>query len=389
MTGRLELPPDGAQHFALFAHCFTCSKDAAAASRISRALARGGIGVLRFDFTGLGNSEGDFANENFSSNVQDLVAAADALREHRAAPSLLIGHSLGGAAVLAAAHLIPEAVGVVTIGAPADPDHVKQILRDDLDTIEREGRGRVVLAGREFTIEKQFLEDLDQHRMSESIHRLGKALLIFHSPSDTIVPIDEARRIYQNAVHPKSFISLDKADHLLSKRMDSEYVATTLAAWATRYLEEREEEVEALPRGTVCVETLAGKFTQRVRAGRHALLADEPIAVGGDDLGPSPYDLLLAALGACTSMTLSMYAERKKWPLEQVSVELHHDRIHSEDCRDCEDDRTGMIERLSRVITLIGPLDDAQRARLVEIANKCPVHKTLRAHPHISTVLTE
>ena len=386
LAARLERPDGNApcHHLALFAHCFTCSKDIAAASRISRALVEQGLGVLRFDFTGLGNSEGDFANTNFSSNVQDLVSAANHLRSTHKAPALLVGHSLGGAAVLAAADQIPEAKGVITIGAPSTPKHVEHLLTGKLEEIQTQGEAEVKLAGRTFTIKRQFLEDLAEQRMSEKIRALGKALLILHSPIDAVVHIDEARRIYQLALHPKSFISLDDADHLLSRPADARYVGQMIAAWAARYLPEPERP-EAEDAAQVVVQTASGKFTQTVHAGRHHFLADEPKRYKGDDLGPSPYDLLLAGLGACTSMTMKMYAERKGWPLQSARVTLSHDRIHAKDCEDCEE-REGQIERISRKIQLEGPLDEAQRKRLMEIADRCPVHRTLRSHPHIRTV---
>ncbi len=388
LAARFERPDGDAPcaHIALFAHCFTCSKDIAAASRISRALVQEGFGVLRFDFTGLGNSDGDFANTNFSSNVQDLVSAATYLEQHHRAPALLVGHSLGGAAVLAAAEHIPSAKGVITIGAPSTPQHVQHLLTSKLEEIQSEGQAEVMLAGRRFTIKKQFLEDLAEQRMAEKIRRLNKALLIFHSPVDEIVPVDEARRIYQLALHPKSFISLDTADHLLSKPADARYVGRQIAAWASRYLP-APPDAEATE--DVVVQTAAGKFTQSVSAGVHRFVADEPTRVGGDDLGPSPYDLLLAALGTCTSMTLKMYADRKKWPLQSVRVSLKHDRIHAKDCEDCGEDREGQIERITRVLELEGPLDEAQRARLKEIADRCPVHRTITHNPHISTKLED
>ena len=387
LAGLLELPDDPPRAFALFAHCFTCSKDIAAASRISRALVADGIAVLRFDFTGLGNSDGDFANTNFSSNVQDLVAAAEALGREHEAPSLLIGHSLGGAAVLAAASDIESAVAVATIGAPADPTHVQHLFAEDLETIEREGRAKVTLAGREFTIAKQFVDDLHAHSADEQIRGLKKALLIMHSPIDELVSVDEARKIFEAARHPKSFVSLDDADHLLTRPRDSAYVARTIAAWASRYIGEAapaESNASSLPPGEVRVRTDTGKFAQRVTMGAHELIGDEPEKVGGDDRGPTPYDLLLAALGTCTSMTLSMYARRKSWPLESVTVDLKHERIHAKDCEECEE-KDGKIERITRTLTMTGPLDEAQKERLVEIADKCPVHRTLEGHPKIVT----
>ncbi len=390
LSGRLERPLQGTSRYALFAHCFTCSKDIAAASRISRALVAQGIAVLRFDFTGIGNSEGDFANTNFSSNVQDLVQAAQRLEEVAQAPQLLIGHSLGGAAVLAAAHRIPQVRAVVTIGAPADPAHVTHLLKDDLETIEAEGCANVDLAGRSFAIKRQFIEDLREHKMQDYLRKMDAALLIFHSPQDELVSVDEAKQIYVQAKHPKSFISLDKADHLLTKKRDSEYVAQTLSAWASRYLHEDEATAgpTAVPAGQVVVQSLGGKFAQSVTAGRHHSVADEPLSVGGDDAGPSPYDLLLSGLGACTAMTLQMYAARKGWALEHVSVSLVHERVHAKDCEQCPE-VDAKVERITKQVTLRGDLDDSQRERLLQIADRCPVHRTLHAQPTIVTRLTE
>ena len=377
--------------YALFAHCFTCSKDIAAASRISRALAERGFGVLRFDFTGLGNSEGDFANTNFSSNVDDLVRAADFLRETRAAPSLLIGHSLGGAAVLASARAIPEAKAVATIGAPASPEHVAHLFGSSRAEIEAEGCAVVNLAGREFRIKKQFLDDISQQNLHDNIKQMGKALLVMHAPRDDTVPIDEAGKIFEAALHPKSFISLDDADHLLSRRADSEYVAQTIAAWASRYVSQTDlpDAGEARPqvdRGKVLVTEKDHKFTQDVFTDAHHLLADEPQRFGGANAGPSPYEFLLTALGACTAMTVRMYANRKKLPLDNVSVMLAHNKIHAQDCEHCET-QDGKIDRIERELVLEGALTPEQRQRMLEIADKCPVHRTLHSEIDVQTRL--
>jgi len=375
LAARLDLPAKP-RAFALFAHCFTCGKDSVAASRIAEALTARGIAVLRFDFTGIGGSEGEFANTNFSSNVQDLVAAADYLRTSHAPASLLIGHSLGGAAVLAAAPRVPEATGVVTIGAPSSAAHVTHNFAADLAEIVEKGTATVTLAGRPFTITKQFLDDVAGQTILDGLPKLKKALLVCHAPRDEYVGLQNATDIFAAARHPKSFVSLDTADHLLRKREDAVYVAEVIAAWASRYLPAADEST-ALPSGMVEVrETRTGHLTQRVRAGRHVLLADEPVAVGGDDAGPGPYDYLLAALGACTSMTMRLYAERKGIVAERFAVRLSHRRVHAQDCVDCET-KEGKIDEITRDITIEGDVPDAVRARLMEIADKCPVHQTL------------
>jgi putative redox protein len=394
LAARLDLPESTPRAYALFAHCFTCSKDVLAAARISRALTDFGIAVLRFDFTGLGQSGGDFANTNFSSNIEDLVHAADFLRERFAAPSLLIGHSLGGAAVLAVTHRIPEVRAVATIGAPADPDHLAHLLRESRAEIEACGEAEVQLAGRTFRIRRQFLDDIAAQPQAERIRTLGAALLVMHSPVDSTVDADNARRIYDAARHPKSFVALDGADHLLTKPVDAAFAAGMLATWASRYAFDPIPEATASERaedpaeGLVVVsENGTGPFAQNVTIGRHRLTADEPEPVG-TDTGPSPYDFLLAGLGACTSMTVRMYAARKKWPLEKVTVTLRHSRIHAQDCADCETE-TGQVDRIERVIRFDGDLDADQRQRLREIADKCPVHRTLHSEIIIDTTVSE
>ena len=402
LTGLLESPAGEPSAYALFAHCFTCSKDSRAAKRIAEALAARGIAVLRFDFTGLGSSEGDFANTDFSSNVADLVAAADHLRRVRRAPSLLIGHSLGGAAVLAAAGRVPEVDAVATIAAPSDPGHVASLFGDRLAEIREHGEGEVVLAGRSFCIRREFLDDISEQNLLADVTRLRTALLVMHAPGDQVVSVDSASRIFLAARHPKSFVSLDDADHLLSRRRDAVYAADVITAWAERYIATTDtgtgtgsgtgsgtaaEPGDDGPRSVEVTETGVGTFQQAVTAGPHHLIADEPVDVGGLDTGPSPYDLLLAALGACTTMTLRMYADRKGLALRGVSVRLQHSKIHASDCASCETSE-GRIDRIDKVITLEGDLDDAQRARLLEIADKCPVHRTLHSEVQIRTELS-
>lgn len=386
LAALIDLPLGKPVAFALFAHCFTCGKDNLAAKRISERLAMCGIGVLRFDFTGLGMSEGEFADTHFSSNVDDLVAAGDHLRKTYGAPAILIGHSLGGAAALAAAHRIPDAHAVVTIAAPSDPVHVVGLFKDHVDKIREQGQVEVQLAGRPFRIKREFLDDVAQQRIEDCLANLRKALLVFHSPTDDIVGIENASRIFLTAKHPKSFVSLAGADHLLSKKDDAVYVANVIAAWAERYLEQpAERSDEQIEVGIVLVrETGGGKFQQEVMSGSHRFLADEPVKAGGLDSGPGPYDLLLAGLGACTSMTLRLYADNKKLSLDRVSVRLTHNRIHAEDCLNCET-KEGMIDRIDRNITLEGALSADERKRLLEIADKCPVHRTLESEIEIRT----
>jgi putative redox protein len=396
LAGRLDLPAGTPIGFALFAHCFTCSKDVFAAQRICTALAEQGVAVLRFDFTGIGNSQGDFANTSFSSNVEDLVAAADFLRQHHQAPRLLIGHSLGGAAVPLAASRIAECIGVATINAPFDPAHAKHLFAEAIADIEEKGAARVSLAGRSFTISRDFLHDLQSQRPRETLHNLKRALLIFHATEDKTVSIDNAREIYQAALHPKSFIALDGADHLITRREDAIFIASMLAAWASRYLAAGTASSKAaaiaaptaLAGNVVVTGAGDGLFPQLISASGHALRADEPLAVGGSDSGPGPYDLLLSALGACTAMTLRMYAAQKNWPLQDVQVSLQHQKIHAEDSAAC-DKSARKIDVITRQIRLGGPLDAAQRQRLLEIADKCPVHRTLTSEIRIETRLDQ
>jgi uncharacterized OsmC-like protein/fermentation-respiration switch protein FrsA (DUF1100 family) len=388
LAAALDLPDGEPLAYALFAHCFTCGKDVLAAKRIAAALAAKGIAVLRFDFTGIGSSEGDFANATFTSNVADLVRAANRLRETRKAPAILIGHSLGGAAILAAASQIAEAKAVVTIAAPSDPAHVTGLFKEHIEDIKKQGKVEVSLAGRPFPITREFLDDIAEHRLMAQVTLLRKALLVMHSPTDDTVGIDNATRIFLSAKHPKSFVSLADADHLLSQRRDSTYAADVIAAWAERYLDlaapVQPADLAETPRHVVVRETRAGKFQQTVSVGPHRLIADEPKAAGGDDTGPGPYDFLLAGLGACTSMTMRLYADRKSLPLERVTVTLEHNKIHAEDCAEC-DTREGLLDQIDRVIAMEGTLDPDQRKRLMEIADKCPVHRTLKSEIRILT----
>jgi uncharacterized OsmC-like protein/alpha-beta hydrolase superfamily lysophospholipase len=405
LSARLDLPAGPPRAFALLAHCFTCSADLSALRRLASGLTERGIAVVRFDFTGLGSSDGEFENTDFTSNVGDLVAAADWMREHHAAPQLLVGHSLGGAAVVVAADRIPEVRAVVTIGAPSDTEHLMGWFAESLDEIERAGSAEVDLVGRRFTISAGFVNDLRRHAVTENAERLDAALLVMHSPVDQSVSVDHAARLYTAARHPKSFVGLDGADHLLTDAADAEFAATMIASWADRYLVDESGASKAPEPGTrasqvLVAETTQGAFLNHVVVGRHRFLADEPTSIGGFDAGPSPYDLMSAALGACTSMTLRMYADRKELPLERVLVEVTHDRVHADDMIDdtTDDDtaddtaggttrRPALIDRFTRTIHLEGDLADATVERLLAIADRCPVHRTLEASSRIDTHL--
>ncbi|MCA9634450.1 MAG: OsmC family protein [Myxococcales bacterium] len=375
LAGRLELPVGEAQAYAILAHCFTCSKDLSALVRIARGLAERGIGVLRFDFTGLGESEGELAHGGIASNVGDIVAAAEHLASQGRAPSLLIGHSLGGAACLLAAGELPSIKAVATIGAPADTSTVLRLFTGARATIEAEGEAEVAIAGRRFRITRDFLKALEADHMKAAIAGLRRALLILHAPRDQVVSVDQAAAIFTAARHPKSFISLDDADHLLSRPEDARYAAEVIAAWACRYVAAASAEAPLDARGaTVAAETGRTPYRTRLRSRDHAWVADEPIDLGGQDLGPNPYDLVQAGLAACTSMTLRMYADRKGWPLERVVTRISFDRVHRDECEGCESPGP-KIGRFDRRLEIVGELDDTQRARLLEIADRCPVHR--------------
>lgn len=388
LAARFDRPDGTPKGYALFAHCFTCTKDIVAARRIASNLSRLGIGVLRFDFTGLGSSQGEFANTSFVSNIDDLVAAARYMEGQGETPTILIGHSLGGAAVLAAAAQLPTIKGVATIGAPADAEHVLHLFAGDIATIEEQGKAEVTLAGRTFEIGKGFLDAARQTNLLDTVATLKADILVMHSPIDNTVGIDNASRIFMAAKHPKSFVSLDKADHLLTEEDDARYVGDVIAAWAGRLLPADAPDAPDAIEHVRVAETGNGKFQNTVHAGRHRFFADEPVSVGGTDTGPTPYDLLSAALGACTSMTLRMYASFKKMDLGAVSVDVSHDKVHASDCEHCADSLKqagGKIDRFSRLITVDQAIDDDLADKLVEIANKCPVHKTLEGGAHVVT----
>lgn len=387
LAARLELPVNQHPHtYALFAHCFTCGKNLTVLRNISRALNINGIAVLRFDFTGLGESEGDFADTNFSSNVEDLLVAARFLEENYQAPGILIGHSLGGAAVICAAMELPSVKAVATIGAPFDPGHVQHLLSSEIDDIEDDGVAEVTIGGRAFTVKKQFLEDIREQSLTEKLAKLNRALLIMHSPQDEVVHISNAAKIYHAARHPKSYISLDGADHLLSDKKDSYYAGELIASWAAKYINIPEQETLKSEK-EVLVRLDNKGYTTEIMVRHHGLVADEPESVGGNDFGPSPYELVSAGLGACTAMTLQMYARRKKWDLQQVKVHLEHYKDYTEDMMGGEDEPQGKIDHFERILELEGDLDDDQRARLLEIANRCPVHRTLTEDVKIITKL--
>lgn len=389
LSGKLELPADRHPHnYALFAHCFTCNKNLLAVKNISRALVNQGFGVLRFDFTGLGESDGDFADTNFSGNVEDLVAAASFLEKEFAAPSLIIGHSLGGAASIFAAHEIPSIQAVVTVGAPSNPVHVKHLLQSGIEEIEASGKAVVQLAGRDFTIKKQFLDDLETKSLPEIAKALRKPLLIMHSPQDDTVGIQNAEQIYVAAHHPKSFVSLDGADHLLTRKEDSIYVGEVISGWAKRYLNIEDRFSKSLRSKHQVVASLDQEdmFTTQLKLGNHFIMADEPTDFGGQNFGPSPYELVSAGLAACTAMTMQMYARRKQWPLENVEVHVSYGKEHAIDCEHCEESNS-KIDTFNREIKIVGELDSAQRQKLMQIADKCPVHRTL--HNETQVISTE
>ena len=392
LAARFDKPEGYIRGYAIFAHCFTCTKDILAARRIANNLSNLGIAVLRFDFTGLGSSQGEFANTSFASNVEDLVEAANYLRERNEAPSILIGHSLGGAAVLAAAADIEGIKGVATIGAPADAEHVLNMFDDKISEIEKNGTAEVMLAGRKLKIGRAFIDAARETRLIDKIEAMRNSLLVMHSPVDQTVGVENATRIFMAAKHPKSFVSLGKADHLLSKEEDAEFAAEMISAWASRLLpKDNPKDVKKIDHVRV-KETREGKFQNTVQSGKHILFADEPLSVGGANTGPSPYDYLSAALGACTSMTLRMYADFKKLDLGTVTVDVNHEKIHFKDCQECtenEKEKSGKIDQFERVISIEGGIPESLVGKIQEIADKCPVHKTLEKEARIKTIVKD
>lgn len=389
IAGKLDKPIGPIRAYALYAHCFTCTKEFIGSRSICRELASHGIAVLRFDFTGLGGSGGEFAETNFCSNVEDLIAAANFMDEKLRAPDMLIGHSLGGAAVLAASHKLDSARVVIAIAAPADADHVIHNFKNHIEEIETTGSAKVKFGTRELTISRQFLEDLRAQNVTKDLHEVKKAFLIMHSPTDDVVGIENAARIYNAAHHPKSFISLDDADHLLTKAEDAAYVAATINSWASRYLPREEDHSQKWEGHVTVSETGASKFQNWVQAGPHGFMADEPKSYGGTETGPTPYNLLAAALGACTSMTLRNYAALKSLEVDPIKVEVEYSNIHIDDCNDCEEGQSGRIDRFERRIEISGKLDEKTRTRMLEIADRCPVHRTLEKKAQIVTKALE
>lgn len=388
LHGKLELPTDQAPHnFVIFAHCFTCNKNFFAVKNICDALTDKGFGVLRFDFTGLGESEGEFSDSNFSGNVEDLLSAEEFLKTNYQAPSLLIGHSLGGAAVYFAAQSLPKVKAIATLGAPSSITHVRHLIKDNLEEINKKGKALVNIGGRSFSIKKQFIEDLEKKELKEILPNLEKSILILHSPQDTIVSIKNSEELYMAAKHPKSFVSLDGADHLLSDKKDSQYAGNIIGSWASRYLEIPVLKDLASDHQVAANLGKSG-FTTRIKAGNHHLVADEPIRAGGNDFGPDPYQLIAAGLAACTSMTIQMYARRKEWDLDTVETHINHSKSYSEDCEHCESE-SAKIDTFQREIVLTGALDEKQKKRILQIADKCPVHKTLHAEVQVITTLKE
>ena len=387
LSAKLEMPILGEpKAFAIFAHCFTCTKNFSAVKNISRGLTQQDIGVLRFDFTGLGESEGDFADTNFSTNIDDLIAASEFLTEHYEAPKILVGHSLGGAAIIHAAARIPSVEALATIGAPADPPHVLKLLSENIDEINSSGKATVKIGGRPFTIKKQFVEDIQEKSTCEVLRDLRIPIIIFHSPQDMIVDITNASKLYDYAFHPKSYISLNKSDHLLSNEADSVYVGNVISGWSARYVSFNQEK-ELLTDKQVVVRT-SDSYTTEGKARTHSMILDEPLNLKGDDHGPTPYEYLLASLGSCTSITLRMYANRKGWDLKEVKVHLEREQVHLKDSEDCPHNDC-RIDKIDRHLEFTGDLTQDQIERLLQIADKCPVHRTLTGEIKITTKLLE
>jgi len=378
LTAILEFPVTGKPtSFALFAHCFTCSKNYNTATNISHQLANVNIATLRFDFTGLGENFTSQEVESFSKNINDLVTASKYLEENFGKPEILIGHSLGGTAAILASQHISSVKAIITIGAPADMDQISSLI---LKSENQASKDQVKVGDTPFIINKEFLEDLKNHRTKDILAKSRNAMLIMHSPQDKVVSIDNATDLYTNSFHPKSFISLDGANHMLTDQKDSVYAGKVMASWLGKYLE-LETRLTLETEKQAVVRTGKEKYYTEIKTGNHHLIADEPQHMHGQDLGPSPYDLLVSALGACTSMTLQMYAGRKEWDLQDVRVHVQHTKEHVQDSQSSK----GMMDKITRDIELFGDLDEEQRKRLMEIANRCPVHRTLEGQVTIGT----
>lgn len=389
LSARMDLPADAAPAgYILLAHCFTCSKDLSSLRRLSRSLTGFGFGVMSFDFTGLGHSKGDFSSTGFSSQVTDLIDAAAWLADKYMAPIVLVGHSLGGTAALYAARELPSVLGVATIGSPSSPDHIENLFKSDIAVIQSSGEAVVSIGGRPFTIKKSFLEDIRRHPPEEWLNDLKKEIMILHSPTDIVVGIENAERIFKSVKHPKSFVSLKDSDHLFSRPEDALYAGRIIGGWAESFIPAAESEQLYTDR-QVAARIGRDAYTVDIRAGRHFMTADEPENVGGKNFGPGPYEYLLAGLGACTVMTLRMYADRKNLPMDAVTVHLTHQKIHAEDCGACESGPGGMLDRIERILVIDGDLSKKQRQRLAEIADRCPVHRTLTSSVIVDTILRE
>lgn len=388
LEARLERPKGEIHFYAVYAPCFTCTKDILVARRITASLASQGIATLCLDFSGLGGSTGSFEQANFSSNVEDIQAAIAYLKAHYRTPRLLVGHSLGGTTCLVAASKSPEIQAVATINSPCHPAHVARRFPDLEEELSWKGEADVKIEGRDFRIQKHFFDDLKSYDMEKILKQMKAALLVFHAPEDATVKVQNASFLFSIASHPKSFIALDGANHLITKRQDAEYISNVIRSWTDRYIQEDSSE-EDLEQQVLIQETREGLFTQSIQVGRHTLVADEPKSVsGGLDKGPSPYDYLLSALGACTAMTIRLYADHKKFPLERVSVSLRHDKVHLEDCQSCQSDQEGQrVDHIRRRIRLEGPLSEDQKKSILKIADKCPVHKTLHSEVKVTTSL--
>ncbi len=375
----LELPANQKpNHFAIFAHCFSCNSNFSAVRNISRSLSNHGFGVLRFDFTGLGRSEGEFAESHFSANVEDLLDVSNYLEKHYKAPSLLVGHSLGGAAVIVAGSKLNSIKAIATIGAPATVGHVTHLFSHAIEEVAQKGEVEVKIGGRPFKINEEFVANFSKTNLPKITKELRKPILVMHAPFDKVVGIDNAHEIYHNAMHPKSFISLDDADHLLTKPTDSIYVGNMIGTWVDKYFPPEDNKMIATEGEQLVghLNILEDNFTTSIQTKKHSFIADEPASIGGDDFGPSPYDYLSASLAACTVMTLKMYAQRKQWDLQEVFVYITYSKKHSDEL-DINIETTKQIDHLNKKLKFIGNLDEKQKQRLKEIASKCPVHKTL------------